>query len=88
MKLALVTISLFFATSNVFAAVKTYQVTGPITEVTDTTITVEKAKGEKWTIARDPSTKVTGGELKAGSKVTIQYSMSAASVEVKGDKKK
>lgn len=67
------------------AADKTYQVTGPILEVTDTTITVQKGK-EKWEIARTKDTKVTG-ELKVGAKVTIMYTMTAVSAEVKGDAK-
>jgi hypothetical protein len=58
-----------------------YQVTGPVLEVTDTKIVVEKDK-EKWEIARTKDTKVTG-ELKKGSKVTIQYFMTATSVENK-----
>ena len=66
---------------------KTYQVTGTVSAVTDTIITVEKKDGEKWEIDRDASTKVTG-DLKVGSKVTIQYTMSASSVEVKSDKAK
>lgn len=68
------------------AAPKTYQVTGPVLEVTDTTITVQKGK-EKWEIARDKDTKVTG-ELKTGAKVTIEYRMTATSVEVKAEKPK
>ena len=67
------------------AADKTYQVTGPILEVTDTTIVVQKGK-EKWEIARTKDTKVTG-ELKVGAKVTIAYTMTAASIEAKGDAK-
>jgi hypothetical protein len=63
-----------------------YQVTGPVVEVTDTKIVVMKGK-EKWEIARTPDTKVTG-DLKVGSKVTIEYSMTAKSVEVKPEKKK
>ena len=66
-------------------AVNDYQVTGPILELTDTKIVVEKGK-EKWEIARTPDTKVTG-ELKVGAKVTIHYTMSAGSVEVKPDAK-
>jgi cytochrome c1 len=58
-----------------------YQVTGPVLEVTDTKIVVQKGK-EKWEIARTPDTKVTG-DLKVGAKVTIEYSMTAKSVEVK-----
>jgi len=64
------------------AATKTYQVTGPVLEVTDTMIAVKKGS-DRWEIARDASTKVTG-DLKVGSKVTIEYRMTAASVEVKG----
>jgi hypothetical protein len=63
------------------AADKTYQVTGPVLEVTDTVITVEKGK-EKWQLARDKDTKVTG-DLKVGAKVTVEYRMTATSVEVK-----
>jgi hypothetical protein len=66
------------------AAPKTYQVTGPVLDVNDSTITVQKGK-EKWEIARDKDTKVTG-DLKTGSKVTIEYRMTAAAVEVKGEK--
>ena len=63
-----------------------YQVTGPVQEVTDTQIVVQKGK-ERWEIARTPETKVTG-DLKVGAKVTIEYSMTAKSVEAKSDKKK
>ncbi|HXI55568.1 MAG TPA: hypothetical protein VNO55_05890, partial [Polyangia bacterium] len=62
-----------FLTAPTFAADKTYQVTGPVLEVTDASVTVQKGK-EKWQIARDKDTKVTG-ELKVGAKVTIQYRM-------------
>ena len=67
------------------AADKTYQVTGPVLEVTDKMITVQKGK-EKWQLARDKDTKVTG-DLKVGAKVTIEYQMTATTVEVKGDAK-
>jgi hypothetical protein len=63
------------------AAVKTYQVTGPVLEVNDTMIAVQKGK-DRWEIARDASTKVTG-DLKVGSKVTIEYRMTATAVDVK-----
>lgn len=72
-----------------FAATKTYQVTGPVTEVTEDAITVQKGK-EKWEIARDPSTtKIKGDakEIKKGDNVTVEYRMSATSIEVKGGKK-
>lgn len=68
------------------AAPKSYQVTGPIQEMTDTTIVVLKGK-EKWEVAKDAATKITG-ELKVGSKVTIEYFMTAKSIEVKPEKAK
>ena len=68
-----------------FAAdANTYQVTGPILELTDTKIVVQKGK-DKWELARNADTKVTG-ELKVGAKVTIQYSMTAQTAEVKEEK--
>jgi hypothetical protein len=60
----------------------TYQVTGPIIELTDKAIVVEKGK-ERHEIARTADTKVEGGELKVGAKVTVKYRMVATSVEVK-----
>ena len=66
------------------ASPSTYQVTGPITEVTDSMITVMKGK-EKFEIARDSSTKVSG-DLKVGEKVTIMYTMTAKEIEVKAAK--
>jgi hypothetical protein len=74
--------TLLFAATLAFAgSTWAYQVTGPVLEVTDTKIVVQKGK-EKWEIARTADTKVTG-DLKVGSKVTIDYTMSAKSVEVK-----
>ena len=70
--------------SLALAAGKTYQVTGPVLEVNDSMIAVQKGK-DRWEIARDSSTKVTG-ELKVGAKVTITYTMSATDVEAKADK--
>src|SRR3954470_5841370 len=63
------------------ASPSTYQVTGPVMAVDDTMITVMKGK-EKFEVARDANTKVTG-DLKVGDKVTIQYTMTAKEVEVK-----
>lgn len=73
------------AASFSFAA-KTYQVTGPVLEVTDTKIVVGKGK-EKWEIERSANTKVNG-ELKVGEKVTIEYTMAADKVDVKEATKK
>ena len=67
-------------------SLKNYQVTGPVLEVKDDMIVVQKGK-EKWEIARDKTTKVTG-DLKVGAKVTIQYQMKATEIEVQADKKK
>jgi hypothetical protein len=68
-----------------FAGTTTYQVTGPVLEVKNDSITVQKGK-EKWEIARDKDTKING-DLQVGSKVTIHYTMKATSVEVKGEDK-
>jgi hypothetical protein len=66
------------------AGAKTYQVTGPVLEVTDTMITVQKGK-ETWQIDRTKDTTVTG-DLKVGGKVTIMYRMTAESIEGKPGK--
>ena len=83
---------LIFACAFVFVAAvafaagqKTYQVTGPVLEVNTDMIVVQKGS-EKWQIGRDAATKVTG-DLKVGSKVTIEYTMKATTVEVKEAKK-
>jgi cell division protein FtsL len=81
-------ITLLFSASFVSAApaAKKYQVTGKITELTDTTIVVQTTKGdERWEIERSADMKVEG-ELKVGAKVTIEYRMVAKSVEVKPEK--
>ena len=60
---------------------KSYQVTGPVLEVTDTLIVVQKGD-ECWELTRTPATKITG-TLAKGSKVTIHYTMTATDVAVK-----
>ena len=62
-----------------------YQVTGPVLEVTDTRIVVEKDK-EKWEITRDKDTK-GAKDIKKGDRVTIQYRMTATEIESKAGKK-
>ena len=42
---------------------------------------------DKWEIARDGKTKITG-DIKVGAKVTIYYTMVAAEIEVKEGKAK
>ena len=61
-----------------------YQVTGQVVEVTDSMIVVMKGK-ERFEMARDASTKVTG-DLKVGAKITAKYKITATTVEVKADK--
>ena len=84
--LALMVVILVMPVLVFAASVKTYQVTGPVLEVTDNMIAVKKG-ADRWEIARDADTKVTG-DLKVGAKVTIEYTMSANKVEVKEEKKK
>ena len=60
---------------------RTYQVTGPILEMNDSMVAVQKGK-ERWEIARDASTKASG-EMKVGDKVTVTYTMTATNVDVK-----
>src|SRR6266511_3008072 len=68
------------------SAVDKYQVTGPIVEVTDSKIVVEKGKErERHEFIRTPQTKVTG-DLKVGSQVTVMYTMTATPIEAKPDK--
>jgi len=75
-----------FACSGLVQAgsTKEYQVTGPVLEMNDTMIAVQKGK-DRWEIARDGSTKVNG-DVKVGSKVTIMYTMTATTVEAKEGK--
>jgi hypothetical protein len=81
-KVLLMVSALLLVASLVFAAgPKTYQVTGPVLELKDDVIVVQKGK-DKWEIGRSKDTKVTG-DLKVGSKVTIEYRMDAATVEVR-----
>jgi hypothetical protein len=76
--------SLALSSAAFAAGAKTYQVTGPVLEVNDSMIAVQKGK-DRWEINRDSSTKVSG-DLKVGEKVTITYTMSATDVEVKAGK--
>jgi hypothetical protein len=79
--LAWTVVFVLFSSLAFAAAVKTYQVTGPVLEVTDDMIAVKKG-ADRWEIARTADTKVTG-DLKVGSKVTIEYRMVATKVDVK-----
>jgi hypothetical protein len=80
--------SLALSSAAFAAGAKTYQVSGPVLEVTDSMIVIEKgAKKERWEINRDANTKVTG-DLKVGEKVTVTYTMTATEAEVKAGKGK
>ena len=72
--------------SAVAAGPKTYQVTGPILELSDTTIVVQKGK-DRWELARGAALNL-GTDAKVGTKVTLEYTMTAVSAEIKADKKK
>ena len=81
--LALSSVFLGFA-APLLADTSTYQVTGPVLAVDDSKIVIQKDT-EKWEIAREAGTKVTG-ELKVGSKVTVMYTMTATTITAKPDK--
>src|SRR4026207_315477 len=70
--------------SAAFAGAKTYEVTGPVLEVTDSMIVVQKGK-HRWEVNRDANPKGPG-DVKVGEKVKITYTMSATDVEVKAGK--
>src|SRR5207244_3893170 len=82
----LVALALLFAVVAAAAAVKTYQVTGPVLEVRSDAIVVQKGK-DRWELARDANTKVNGN-LKVGARVTIEYRMIATNVVVEPAEKR
>lgn len=79
-----VSVSAFLASASGWALpAKTYQVTGPVLEISEKTITVQKGK-EKWEIARDSVSEIPA-DVKKGDKVTVQYYMVATKAS-KGSK--
>jgi len=66
------------------AGAKDYQVTGPVLEVNDSMMAVQKGK-DRWELDRNADTKVNG-DVKVGDKVTVSYTMTAKNVEVKAGK--
>ena len=82
--LSLFTAATLALSSAAFAGAKTYEVTGPVLEVNESMIVVQKGK-DRWEINRDANTKVTG-DVKVGDKVHITYTMSASDIEVKAGK--
>jgi hypothetical protein len=77
----LVAAGLALSSAAFAGSAKDYQVTGPVLEVSDTMIAVEKGK-DRWEITRDSSTK-TSGDVKKGDKVTVHYTMTATDIEAK-----
>jgi hypothetical protein len=78
--------SLALSSAAAFGAdAKDYQVTGPVLEVNDKMIAVQKGK-DRWELMKDTSTKMSGGDVKVGDKVTVHYTMTATSVEAKAAK--
>jgi hypothetical protein len=78
--------SLALSSGALAGSAKDYQVTGPVLEMNDSMIAVQKGK-DRWEIARDANTQTTG-DVKVGDKVTIHYTMTATSIEVKPAKAK
>jgi hypothetical protein len=68
------------------SAAYAYQVTGPVLDVSDSKIVVQKGS-EKWELARDKDTK-GDKNIKKGDRVTIQYNMTATEIENKTPAKK
>src|SRR5437588_12415075 len=81
---SLITAASLAFSSMILAAAKEYQVTGPVLEVNDSMIAVQKGK-DRWELDRNSDTKVNG-DVKVGDKVTINYTMTAKDVEVKAAK--
>ena len=80
-KAVLILCAVLFLFSPAMAGPVQYQVTGPVLELRDDVIVVQKGT-EKWELARDKTTVITG-DLKVGAKVTVYYTMEASKVEVK-----
>ena len=79
-KLIMIACALCLLAAPAFAATKTYQVTGPVVEVTADSIIVMKGK-DKWEIAKGSAE--IPADVKKGDKVTIEYSMTADKVIAK-----
>ena len=76
---------LLFAAAAYAAGPRTYQVTGPVLYVKGDVIVVKKGS-DNWEVAKNAATRVAG-DLKVGSRVTIEYTMTATKIDVKEDKK-
>jgi hypothetical protein len=81
---AIVAGSVCFLSSGLAAGPSTYQVTGPVLEMNDTMIAVQKGK-DRWEISRNASTSAAA-DVKVGDKVTITYTMTATKIVSKTGK--
>ena len=83
---------LFACVMVLFAAVvfaagpKSYQVTGPVLEITDDVIIVKK-RMNKWELPKSAVISLSGA-VKVGVRVTIYYKMTAKKIRVKDEKQK
>lgn len=75
---------LFSAAASAFAAPKDYQITGTVSELTDTTVTLMSKTKEAFNFARTADTKLPDG-AKVGDKVTVHYTMTAGTVDAKSE---
>ena len=75
---------LFSAAAPAFAAPKDYQITGTVSELTDTTVTLMSKTKEAFNFARTADTKLPDG-AKVGDKVTVHYTMTAGTVDAKSE---
>jgi hypothetical protein len=82
MKRMVVVTAVLLVASLAWAGSKTYQATGPVVDVREDAIVVDKGKEGQWEIARDANTKVHGA-LQKGAKVTVYYRMQATEIAVK-----
>jgi hypothetical protein len=71
--------ALLLVASASIAAPERYQMTGPITEITDEKIVIEK-DGVSREFKRAPETKVEG-YMKVGEKITVRYELVAVTVD-------
>ncbi len=85
MKKLLVTASIIlFSASAAMAAPHSYQVTGQVLDISDKSVIISKGK-ENWEIMRNAESKIPTS-VKVGSKVTIEYTMTALEVTDKTPK--
>lgn len=71
---------LFSTVVPAFAGPKNYQITGTVTAMDDTTLTIVTRTKDTWAIGRDATTKLPDG-VKVGDKVKVNYTMLAGVVE-------